>query len=153
MNARTLTTLPLVLILCASLDARAAEETPPPDAKKPPVEEPKRGQDRQAAVLAQEFGVEETAVVALRDKGMGWGEIRHALVISSKSGKPLSEIVALRESGMGWGQIAKEHGFTLGEAARRGGSGKGVSPAKEKGPRGRGNAPPRGRGHGGGPKR
>src|SRR5690349_12145769 len=39
------------------------------------------------------------------DKKLGWGEINHLLAISQKTGQTTDAILALRESGMGWGQI------------------------------------------------
>ena len=39
--------------------------------------------------------------------GYGFGEIDHAYSLSLESGVPVEEIFALRESGLGWGQIKK----------------------------------------------
>jgi hypothetical protein len=74
--------------------------------------------DKKPAELAKKYNVTEKEVADLRAKKLGWGEIDNALAISRKSGKPLSEIMAMRDSGMGWGQIAKKEGFTLGEVKR-----------------------------------
>lgn len=67
---------------------------------------------RKARKLAREFQQSAADVQALRDRGMGWGEIRHALHISQRSGKPVNEIVELRDSGMGWGEIAARYNVT-----------------------------------------
>lgn len=80
--------------------------------------ESERPRDRPAARLAEEFGVGEAAVLELRAKGLGWGEVRHALTISRRSGQPVEEVLKLRDSGLGWGEIAKRYGFKLGEASR-----------------------------------
>lgn len=64
---------------------------------------------RKARKLAREFEQNPADVQALRDRGMGWGEIRQALWISQQSKRPVSEIVELRDSGMGWGEIAARY--------------------------------------------
>src|SRR3989339_664738 len=72
------------------------------------------GAKKAIAYLAKKFNVTEQVIIDLRNKDFGYGEIMHALVISSKSGQPLDTIVALRESGMGWGEIAKKYDLKLG---------------------------------------
>lgn len=64
---------------------------------------------RRARRLAREYAQNPADVQALRDRGMGWGEIRQALHISQRSGKPVNEIVELRDSGMGWGEISSRY--------------------------------------------
>ena len=64
---------------------------------------------RKARKLAREFNQNPADVQALRDRGMGWGEIRQALWISQQSDRPVNEIVELRDSGMGWGEIAARY--------------------------------------------
>jgi hypothetical protein len=106
---------------------------------------------QQVDKLAAKYSVPAEEIAALRQKGMGWGEIGHALAISQKAGAPLADVVKLRDSGMGWGAICGKYGFKLGDVARK---------SKEMGPRegGRGERGPRhergGRewhgGHGGG---
>lgn len=100
MNIRWITAGLLGVYL--AIPAPAAETEPP--------------EERQAAKLAQRFGAKQEEVQALRDKGMGWGEIKHALAISRKADVPVSDVVKMRESGAGWGRIAQQYGFKLGEA-------------------------------------
>lgn len=110
----------VTLLLAAAPYARAADETPAAEAESPAE------RDRKASAFAEKYKVESKDVQALRDKGLGWGEVDHALAISEKSGKPTSEILKLRDSGMGWGKIAQEYGFKLGDLK----SGKDARPDK-----------------------
>jgi hypothetical protein len=73
------------------------------------------GEKKLAGELAGEYNVLESEILALRDKGMGWGEVGHALAISQRAGVPLKDVLALRDSGMGWGEIAQKYNFKLGE--------------------------------------
>lgn len=99
--------MPLMLVLAVAAPgaARAAEK--------------EAGQEKQVERLAAEHGVEAEEVRALREKGLGWGEVEHALSISRRSGRPVSEIMAQRESGMGWGRIAERSGVSLREKPQR----------------------------------
>lgn len=113
--------------LSLAIPARAADE-PKEDEDKPKAEETKKsppmtenkGTQKQVEKLASRFNVPEKDVLALREKGLGWGEIRHALAISQKAGVPVSDVLKLRDSGMGWGRIARNYGFKLGEVTGKG---------------------------------
>jgi len=123
-----------VLTAFAAAGARAeeppkAEDPPKAEAPKDRTAKPAPGQQKQADKLAAEFGVTAEEVSALREKGMGWGEVRHALSLSQKTGKPVGDIVKMRESGLGWGEIAKKEGVKLGPDR----VGKGAEPKGERG--------------------
>lgn len=127
---------------CLAVPAMAAEteppERPPKESEEPGQKPPKKArtppeaQTRKAAELAARYGVTQEEVAALREKGMGWGEIKHALAISEKAGVPLSEVVKLRQDGMGWGQVAQHYGFKLGEATGK--KGAAIEPPREEPP-------------------
>jgi hypothetical protein len=91
------------------------------------------GQRKQVDKLAAEFKVEAKDVQALRDQGLGWGEVRHALDISRSAKVPVADVMKLRKDGMGWGQIADKYGTKVGGPrperfdAPRGGGDKGFS--------------------------
>jgi hypothetical protein len=137
MNKRAITAL-LLACLAAPLAAEDAKE----------------GKDAKADSLAAEYNVPKARVLALREK-MGWGEVKHALAISNKAGVPVDDVVALRDSGMGWGQIAQKYGFKLGDVTGKGKSmdkpgkrGEHRGPPPSAGPKGGG--PKGGNPHGGG---
>ncbi len=74
----------------------------------------------------------------------GFGEIRLAYGMAEELGVPVDEIFALREGGLGWGQIMKEYGLIgntgRGEGSNRVDDGDDVPPQGLVGP-GRGNGP------------
>lgn len=135
----------------ARADDPAKTETPPKaeQSKERQSAKPAPGQQKQIDNLASEFGVTKEEVTALRDKGLGWGEVRHALSLSQKTGKPVGEIMMMREEGMGWGAIAKKEGVKLGpDRTGKGAEPKGTGPKSdramgggppERGPREHGN--------------
>lgn len=55
--------------------------------------------------LAAQYGVSYEEIMGWFCKGFGFGEIDLAYGLSLESGKSVSDIFALRESGLGWGQI------------------------------------------------
>jgi hypothetical protein len=112
MKKRTLLAI-LILTAVAPITPGFAEE--PPVAQPEPAEPEKPAKERFVTELSRKYNVPESEIVALREKGLGWGEVGHALAIAQKSGKPLSEVMALRDSGLGWGQISQKYGFKLGE--------------------------------------
>ncbi len=81
------------------------------------VGRPCAAQDVRLEVEKQEPNPAPTGkdIRALRDEGLGWGEIGHALAVSALARTPLSSVQALRETGMGWGEIAVYHGLKLAE--------------------------------------
>ena len=50
----------------------------------------------------------------MHQSGLGFGEIARVYMMAQSSGKTVAELLAMRESGMGWGQIMKELGFKPG---------------------------------------
>ena len=95
-------------------DMKKTETEQKPEIKTEKQEPTSQGELKVISKLAKQFKVEEQAIVNLRMEGYGYGEISHALVVSEKSGKSLDEITALRNSGMGWGEIAKKYDLKLG---------------------------------------
>jgi hypothetical protein len=55
--------------------------------------------------------LDATVVQALRDKGMGFGQIAHTIALSELSGKSVDEIAGLIAQGKGIGKIAKDLGI------------------------------------------
>lgn len=62
--------------------------------------------------LAQELGITEEEIQALRASGYGYGEIVLMVQLSRTSGEELSKIKEMREEGLGWGRIAAELGVS-----------------------------------------
>lgn len=58
--------------------------------------------------LSARYGVSYEEIMVWFCKGYGLGEIDLAYELSQTSGLPVSEIFAMRESGIGWGNIKKE---------------------------------------------
>ncbi|MBN1373371.1 MAG: FecR domain-containing protein [Anaerolineaceae bacterium] len=58
--------------------------------------------------LSARYGVSYEEIMVWFCKGYGLGEIDLAYELSQTSGMPVSEIFAMRESGIGWGNIKKE---------------------------------------------
>ena len=61
-----------------------------------------KGQD-----LAAQYGVSYEEIMGWFCQGFGFGEIDLAYSLSVQSGKPVAEIFALKQGGMGWGEIKK----------------------------------------------
>lgn len=60
------------------------------------------------AKLAERYGVSYEEIMGWFCKHYGFGEIDMAYSLSQASGKTVEEVFAMRESGMGWGNIKKE---------------------------------------------
>lgn len=60
-----------------------------------------------ADAIAKYYDVPLDDILALRDKGMGYGEIVIAFNLANKIRQPVDQILTLRESGQGWGKIAQ----------------------------------------------
>lgn len=63
-----------------------------------------------AETLAKEYKTTVDVIMGWFCKGHGFGEIKQAYQLSAASGKTIEEIFAMREAGMGWGEIRKELG-------------------------------------------
>ena len=61
-----------------------------------------KGQD-----LAAQYGVSYEEIMGWFCQGFGFGEIDLVYSLSVQSGKPVAEIFALKQGGMGWGEIKK----------------------------------------------
>lgn len=103
---------PLTPSFAADEDPNAARVETTREGKSPPA-------TQKARRLARDYNANPADVQALRDRGMGWGEIRRALAISQRSDKPLAEIVELRDAGMGWGEIASRYNVSPDDAATK----------------------------------
>ena len=60
-----------------------------------------------ANAIATYFNVPLTEILALRDDGMGYGEIVIAYNLAKQTGQSVDEIIALRQAGEGWGKIVQ----------------------------------------------
>ncbi len=58
--------------------------------------------------LAARYGVSYNEIMGWFCQGYGFGEIDLAYSLSGQSGVPVAEIFAMRQSGMGWGDIKKQ---------------------------------------------
>jgi hypothetical protein len=78
--------------------------------------------------LATQYGVTQERVNAMRQLGMGWGELENALALARQvaansvgTSTPLTmdlaldAILAARAEGRGWGEIAKSYGIRWGD--------------------------------------
>ena len=66
--------------------------------------------------LSNYFSVSITSVVQLHEAGWGYGEIYRLYSYAEKTGKTPAEIQAMRDAGMGWGEIAKALNLAPGNA-------------------------------------
>lgn len=60
------------------------------------------------AKLASRYGVSYNEIMRWFCQGMGFGEIELAYSLSQQSGAPVAQIFAMRQSGMGWGEIKQQ---------------------------------------------
>ncbi len=59
--------------------------------------------------------ISEDELLALRESGLGWGQIKHVNLLSGTGlGVSLDEAIALFQSGAGWGEIRAELGLEEG---------------------------------------
>jgi hypothetical protein len=76
-----------------------------------------KGENKIALQIANTFSVPVTSVVQLRNQNWGFGEIYRLYELSKLSGKTPDQIQALRDSGIGWGQIATKLGVKPGHGS------------------------------------
>ncbi|HEY3343163.1 MAG TPA: hypothetical protein VGK81_14140, partial [Anaerolineae bacterium] len=67
---------------------------------------PFSGSNKVALDIASYFSTSITSVEQLHETGWGYGEIYKLYSYAEKTDKTVAEIQAMRDSGMGWGQIA-----------------------------------------------
>ena len=60
-----------------------------------------------AATIAATYSVSEDEVMGWFCKGFGFGEIKKAYQWAGETGKSVYELFALRQQGLGWGEIAQ----------------------------------------------
>jgi hypothetical protein len=77
---------------------------------------PFSGSNKVALDIASYFSSSITSVVQLHESGWGYGEIYKLYSYAKQTGKTIAEIQAMRDSGMGWGQIASALNLTPGNA-------------------------------------
>ena len=85
--------------------------------RKPPPE-PKTVEEK----IARKFHIEQSIVLALKEKGYGTEEIIELLIMATATGKGADEISILREEGMSWEEVAQRCGVemsTLGKETQR----------------------------------
>ncbi len=73
---------------------------------------------RIAAVYGSSFADLESLVRQMRADGMGWGEIIMVLQLAMLSGRTVDDIRALRDAGLGYGEIARQLGIHPGELGK-----------------------------------
>jgi len=76
--------------------------------RKPP-EEPKTVEEK----VARKFHVEDTTVLALKDKGYETEEVIKVLILAAVTAKRPDEISILRDEGMDWEEITKRFGIEI----------------------------------------
>jgi hypothetical protein len=64
--------------------------------------------------LAERYDVSYDEIMGWFCDGFGFGEVNRAYSLSLKKDMPVEEIFALREDGLGWGQIKKQLGVKPG---------------------------------------
>ncbi len=64
--------------------------------------------------LAQQYGVSYEEIMGWFCSGFGFGEIDRAYTYSNAAGVPVAQIFAMRDAGLGWGQIRKQLGLPPG---------------------------------------
>ncbi|HRF49566.1 MAG TPA: FecR domain-containing protein [Anaerolineales bacterium] len=64
----------------------------------------------QATTLAQRYGVDYAEIMGWFCQGYGFGEIELAYGLAAESDLTVVEVFALRQSGLGWGQIMQQLG-------------------------------------------
>ncbi|MGD9643119.1 MAG: hypothetical protein AB7V08_10310 [Elusimicrobiales bacterium] len=117
-----------LFLLAAAMPALAQETTEDKQADTAAVEVEKtaatpEGQERVAAKIKAQFGVDDARVQAMKDSGLNNGEIQIALALAQ--GMPggitdenVQKLTALRQGPpkAGWGKIAKDLGLKIGPA-------------------------------------
>lgn len=63
-----------------------------------------------ATTLAERYGVSYAEIMGWFCQGFGFGEIEIAYDLAAESGLPVTDVFALRQSGLGWGQIMQQLG-------------------------------------------
>jgi hypothetical protein len=76
--------------------------------RKPPPE-PKTVEQK----IARKFGIEESIVSGLEDRGYGIEEVIKLLIVATATNKRPDEISILREEGMDWEEIARRYGIEI----------------------------------------
>lgn len=59
-----------------------------------------------AATIAATYNVTEGEIMGWFCQGFGFGEIKKAYQLAAEGGKSVDELFAMRQQGMGWGEIA-----------------------------------------------
>jgi hypothetical protein len=65
-------------------------------------------QQPEAVTLAERYGTTYEVIMGWFCRNNGFGEIDLAYQLSAEFGKPVEEVFAMRETGLGWGQIRHE---------------------------------------------
>ncbi len=63
-----------------------------------------------ATTLAERYGVSYEEIMGWFCKGFGFGEIEIAYDLAAQTDLPVTDVFALRQSGLGWGQIMQQLG-------------------------------------------
>ncbi len=113
----------------------------------PPVTATVAPNQKVAAAIAKFYDVPLDDILAMRDQGMGYGEIVIAFNLANKTGKSVEEILSMRKSGEGWGKIAQDLAVKPGN---KGGNLGGIMSGHAQPPTGEGNTAPSGSAKGNG---
>lgn len=115
--------LALSLILFALVPVAAAHGNAPSLQSTPQATQSAPRQNKVALRLAQKYGVSYDDIIALKNKGVGYGEmgILYSLLAKTKDrGSTVDGLLAMRANGLGWGEIAKVYGVSLKEISGAG---------------------------------
>ncbi len=85
------------------------------------------GSNRDAVEISTQYSVPLTSVVDLHNAGWGYGEIVKLYQFAQLTGKTAADIQAMRNSGLGWGEIAQALGIKVGEGNDHGKDGEVIS--------------------------
>jgi hypothetical protein len=91
-----------------------AEEGADLQVKKQVVTKAQTVNKEQLQLMEKVGGLDQQTIEAMRKQHYGDGEIVIAGALAKASNQPISEIMALRQNGMGWGQIAQKYDLKLG---------------------------------------
>ena len=73
---------------------------------------------RISAAYGSAFADLQDLVQEMRARGMGWGEIIMVLHLAVQSGHTVDEILAMRDGGLGYGEIARQLGIHPGDLGK-----------------------------------
>lgn len=68
--------------------------------------------EKAAKFMAQQFGLEESEILAALKDNRDFRDVGHAAMLAKVSGKTFSDVLAMKQEGKGWQDVAKDLGIT-----------------------------------------